>query len=171
MGWDAAYRREKTHTGYFDVRKSPRGLKKKKNYMEAECLKCFGTFWSNLHQQGTLKGSIKSGEEERRGYFKLLLLDMPTYFTSRIDLHTDLWKTYGLSERDWILIAIPLCQYSHQFCLIRGLLRQIYSSSRVIFNTWPFSFKQLRVSDLSYAKNMQHSRNVYRFLQVHLAEF
>ncbi len=49
-------------------------------------------------------------------------------------------KLAAYQEWNWILLAILLCQYSHQFCLIRGLLCRIYSSSRVTFNTWPFPF-------------------------------
>ena len=102
----------------------------------------------------------------------LHLLDVFAYFIAYIDLHTAFWETCWMSVRNWILLAILLCQPSHhQSCLIRSLLHRIYSSSWVEFNTQPFPFIQLRCSDLNCAKNIQRACNVYRFLQVHLAPF
>lgn len=112
--------------------------------------KCIGTFLGGLNCQQKTAKKIKEQNTHKGDqccYFRPhsgSSRHIFAYFTAYIDLHTDFWETYCLSERKWILLAILLCQYSHQLCLIQGLVNRIFSSSRVIFNTRPFPFILLK---------------------------
>lgn len=169
MGWDAAYRRGKNTLATLMLEILHRDKKKP---LHASWMPQI--FWNILKRSSSAGNSERKHKKWRRRAARL--------FQAASSWHVYIfniayWFTHRLVEN---LRPVREGLNSHSFPVVSILppvlfdpqpAAQIYSSSRVIFNTWLFFFKQRRVSDLSCAKNIQHAHNIYRFLQVHLADF
>lgn len=109
-------------------------------------------------------------------HFRQIKLSVGNYWkiSCLFIFYSRFWFTHTLLGNiqpvsNWILLAIPLCQYSqHQFCLIHSLLLQIYSSSWVMHMAL-FFIPDIKI--LNCAKNIQHASNIYTLFHVDLAPF